>query len=154
MLTVFNDAKRGTLSAWSWPSREAAFQRGKQFLENGTIQEFSESPQDFRYLIPAGHGEMLDCIVKADASQTRNTLTNCLAISLEADGSVDRMQMHNDHWQAKVTHPDGSDSLYFLEFDESENRGAKGYLSAIKQACEPLSWDDVFSRSSSLVAKV
>ena len=32
MLTVFNDAKRGTLSACSWPSYEAAFQRGKQFL--------------------------------------------------------------------------------------------------------------------------
>ena len=40
MLTVFNDAKRGTLSAWSWPSREVAFQRGKQFLEK---QQFRSS---------------------------------------------------------------------------------------------------------------
>ena len=55
MLTVFNDVKRETLSAWSWPSCEAAFQRRKQFLENenGAIQEFSENPQDFRYLFPA-----------------------------------------------------------------------------------------------------
>ena len=61
------------------------------------------------------------------------------------------MQIHNDHLQAKVIHPDGSDSLYFLGFGESEDRGTKGYLAAIKQACEPLSWDDVFSGTSSLV---
>ena len=151
VLTVFNDAKRGTLSACSWPSREAAFQRGKQFLENGTIQEFSENPQDFRHLFHARLGEMLDCIVKADASQMRNTLTYCLANSLRTDGSVDRMQIHNDHLQAKVIHPDRSDSLYFLRSGESENWGAKGYQAAVKQACEPLSWDNVFSRSSSLV---
>ena len=64
---------------------------------------------------------------------------------------MDRMRIHNDNLQAKVVHSDGSDSLYFLGFGESENRGAKDYLAAIKQACEPLSWDDVLSRSSSLV---
>ena len=53
MLTVFDDAKCGTVSAWSWPSHEAAFQRGKQFLDNVTSQEFSE---DFRYSFPASHG--------------------------------------------------------------------------------------------------
>ena len=94
---------------------------------------------------------MLDYIVKADASQMRNNLTNCLANSLRTDGSVDIIEIHNDHLQAKFIHQDGNDSLYFLGFGESENRGAKGYLAAIKQACELLSRDDVFSRTSSFV---
>eukprot|EP00794_Sanderia_malayensis_P008302 gene8302-9186_t len=94
---------------------------------------------------------MLEFIVKANARQRRKTLRNCMAISLRTDGSVHRMQIHNDHLQAKIIHPDASDSLYFLGFGESEDPGAKGYLAAIKQACQPLSWDDVLIRTSSLV---
>ena len=45
-----------------------------------------------------------------------------------------------------VIHPERSDSLYFLGFGASEDRGTKGYLAAIK-ACEPLSTDYIFSRT-------
>ena len=45
MFTVLNDAKRGTLKAWSWPSR--TFQRKEYFMANGTIQGFEENPNDF-----------------------------------------------------------------------------------------------------------
>ena len=48
MFTVFNDAKRGTLSAWSWPSREAPIQRREYFMANGTIQGFEDFRYDFR----------------------------------------------------------------------------------------------------------
>ena len=74
-----------------------------------------------------------------------------MLISLRTDGSVDRIQIHNNHLQAKVTHQEGSSSLYFLGFGESEDRGAKGYLATMKEACKPLSWYDVFSRMSSFV---
>ena len=71
-------------------------------------------------------------------------LTNCLAISVRTYWSVDRMQIHNDHLQANLIHPDRSDSLYFLGFGESEKWGAKGYLAARKQACKSLLWEDIF----------
>ena len=69
MITIFNDAKRGNLSIWSWPPREVAFQRGKHFLENETIHGLSENLQDFRYLFPASHAEISEFILKAAANQ-------------------------------------------------------------------------------------
>ena len=59
MFTVFNDAKRGTLNAWSWPSVKFAFQRREYFMPNETIQGFEENPNDFRYLFPGAIGECL-----------------------------------------------------------------------------------------------
>ena len=126
MFTVLNDAKRGTLKAWSWPSR--AFQRKEHFMANGMIKGFEENPNDFRYVFPGSHSGMLGFIVNADMKQMSDALNDCLAISLIIDGSVNRMQIHNNHLQAKVIYQDGSSSFYFLVFDESEDRGAKGYL--------------------------
>ena len=70
---------------------------------------------------------------------------------MRTDGADDRMQIHNNHLEAKVVHQDCSDSLHFLGFGESEERGAKGYLAAIMEACSPLSWDDLFRKTSSFV---
>ena len=78
---------------------------------------------------------MLEFIVKADANQMSNTLRDCLTISLRTDGSMDQMQIHKNNLQANVVHPDGSDSLYFHAFGESDDRGAKCYLAAIKKSC-------------------
>ena len=75
---------------------------------------------------------MLDCIVKADVSQMRNTLTNSLAIALRTGGSVDRMQIHNYHLQAKVIHPDGSDT-----FGESENQDLVNHKIGLPNATWP-----------------
>ena len=69
MFTVFNDAKGGTLNAWSWPSREVAFQRREYFMSNGTIQGFEENPNVFRYLFSGSHWGMLGFIVNADMKQ-------------------------------------------------------------------------------------
>ena len=151
MISVFNDAKRGTLSAWSWPSRQVAFMRADHFNCNRTMQNFSMSNEDFRYLSPTSHAELLDFIVKADLKGMGEVLTNSLAVSLRTDGAVDRMQIHNNHLGAKVIHQDGSDSTFFLGFGESQNGGAKGYLEAIMEACRPLSWESLFGKTSSLV---
>ena len=82
MTTVFNDAKRGTLSAWSWPSRQVAAMRADYFKENGTMNDFSMSPDDFRYLFPGSHAELLDFIVKADIQNMKGILQRSLAVSM------------------------------------------------------------------------
>ena len=151
MISVFNDAKRGTLSAWSWPSRQVAFMRADHFKCNGTMQNFSMSSEDFRYLSLTSHTELLDFVVKADLKGMGEVFTNSLAMSLRTDGAVDRMHIHNNHLGAKVIHQDGSDSTFFLGFGESPSGGAKGYLEAIMEACRPLSWESLFSKTSSLV---
>ena len=81
----------------------------------------------------------------------KGILQQSLAVSIRTDGAVDRMQIYNNHLEAKVVHKDGSDSLHFLGFGESEKRRAKGYLAAIMEACSPLSWDDLFGKTSSFV---
>ena len=81
----------------------------------------------------------------------KGILQQSLAVSMRTDGAVDRMQIHNNHLEAKVVHQDGSDSLHFLGFGESEERRAKGYLAAIMEACSPLSWDDLCVMTSTFV---
>ena len=94
---------------------------------------------------------MLCFVVNADMKQMSDALNDCLAISLRIDGSANRIQIHNNRLQAKVIHQDRGSSLYFLGFGDSEDRGVKRYLTAIKEACKPLSWYDVFSYTSSFV---
>ena len=66
MISVFNDAKRRTLSAWPWPSGHVAFMRADHFNCNRTMQNFSMSNEDSRYLSPTSRAELLDFIVKSD----------------------------------------------------------------------------------------
>jgi len=80
MNTVFNDAERGTLSAWSWPSRQMAFLKGQMYADSCSsdvnIQHtvFKPKSSDFLYLNPPSHAELLDCIVEADIENVRKAL--------------------------------------------------------------------------------
>ena len=69
MFTVFNDAKGGTLNAWSWSSRKVAFQQRDYFMPIETIQGFEENPNNFRYLFSGSHWGTLGFIVNADMKQ-------------------------------------------------------------------------------------
>jgi hypothetical protein len=64
--TVYNDAKRATLSARSWPRTcWAATLKSHCHLELELIKcEIQNST--LQYLIPQTHADLLDCIVKAD----------------------------------------------------------------------------------------
>jgi hypothetical protein len=75
LYTVYNDAKKPTLSAWSWPSREVAHLLGcnaEKSLSSGAridqVSEIQNSTQNFtlQYLIPQTHADLHDCIIKAD----------------------------------------------------------------------------------------
>ena len=53
MITVFNDAKRGSLSAWSWASREIAHQKELNFIKHGSQGSdvaFDPKIEDLQYL--------------------------------------------------------------------------------------------------------
>eukprot|EP00794_Sanderia_malayensis_P013673 gene13673-15102_t len=152
MITVFNDAKRGSLSAWSWPSREIAHQKAIKYMANGYTGNFEPAAGSFRYLHPAHHAELLDCIVETDRITMKDQFERVLSVSLHTDGSVDRMQQHNCHLMAKIVDLKGKESLLFLGFAESKERGPAGYLKTIKEASEKtLNWDALFAKSSSIV---
>lgn len=90
MINIFNDAKRMSLSAWSWPSREIAAEMANNFKLNGNVELNSSMQFDFNYLTPHNHAIFLDCIVKSDLERVKVCLQEALAISLRLDASVDR----------------------------------------------------------------
>ena len=124
--TVYNDAKRGTLSAFSWPSRVVARNIGSEFDINTEFTNYE--PNDLRYVNPVGHREFLSAIVSSEKGKLDDILQNSLAVSSRFDGSVDRNQIDNEHVLAKTVNQKGEENLYFLGFEEPNKRGAEGAL--------------------------
>ena len=55
MYTVYNDAKRGTLSAWSWPSREVASLLGRTVDLSQAWTPACPSNDKLQYINPEMH---------------------------------------------------------------------------------------------------
>lgn len=118
--SVYNDAKHGTLSAWSWPSREVADLKGRALdFMSDEHETFLPKEGQLQYVNPTAHKEFLECIVKADIGNLKAKLKNCLAISLRLDGSVDRTQVDNVHVMVKAVTEAGDSELIFLGFEGS-----------------------------------
>lgn len=153
MLTVFNDAKKITLSAWSWPAREVAVQLCSKFKEHGSNYQTVEKPIELFYLTPSHHNDLLDSIVTVDKQHLQHRLRNkILACSLRVDGSVDRMQKHNIHVLLHVVFNDGTLSTFFLGFDIPEGSKADAYYEIVKKiAGKILPWNELIAMIISLV---
>ena len=95
---------------------------------------------------------MLELIVETDKINVAQKLSRALAISLRADGSVDRTQIDNVHVMAHVVTETGLEETLFLGFCEPKERGAIGYFKAIQDATSfTLKWDNLFPLVSSVV---
>lgn len=152
MCTIFNDVKRGTISAWSWPSREVAVLIRNNLNLEKSFEPYTPNNGDLQYINPTTHRNLLKCIVQSDLSNFNSKLSSCLAISLRADGSVDRNQIDNIHVMMKVVLHDGKVENFFMGFAEPTERGAKGYYGAIKRAVECFTnWNEVLKLISSVV---
>jgi hypothetical protein len=92
MINIYNDAKRSSLSAWSFPSRYVAAEMACNFKTNGNLLGNSINLQ---YVTPSQHPDLLKCVVHSDKPNLAVRLQNALALSLRVDGSVDRTQNHN-----------------------------------------------------------
>lgn len=90
MIEVFNDAKRGTLSVWSWPSREVVQIKKSQLNLLEPPKKIDIKEGDLQYINPTTHNELLYSIVETNKPLLMNKLKTALAISLRVDGSVDR----------------------------------------------------------------
>ena len=152
MCTVFNDAKRGTISAWSWPSSEVAYLKRQKLDIQQKFSPLKPLEGELQYINPPGHREMLRHIVLADIPELKKKLKSCISLSLRVDGSVDRFQIDNIHVLLKIITKEGNTDLLFLGFEEPETRGALGYYNAIKKSIEHyLPWDQILPLISSVV---
>lgn len=82
IVNVFNDSKRGTLSAWSWPSREVVSLICSQLDPENPFQPYNPKEGDLQYINPGTHTDLLRHIVQADILNLKSKLKSCIAISL------------------------------------------------------------------------
>lgn len=149
MITVYNDAKRTTLSAWSWPSRQVAAEMASNYVKHELTNI------NLQYLNPSHHAELLNTIVQSDIMNLRNRLRNALAISLRFDSSTDRTQNHNVYLMANIIFRDTSISTIFLGFltPLDGNSDATTYFQLIKKIVKRyLPWDELFQLTTSVVS--
>lgn len=147
MITVYNDAKRTTLSAWSWPSRRIA----DAMATNYRVNEYTSNTFNFQYLTPTNHKESLKCIVESDLKNLKSNIQEALAISIRLDGSVDRKQEHNVFVMANIVNKDGTLSSYFLVFGVPKAGGAENLNCLKKVMNDILPWKHFFFLVSSVV---
>ena len=132
IIFVYNDAKRTTLSGWSFPFRIVTAEFARNFKLRQ--EKISVSDIDMRYVTPSSHAELLSCIVESDAINITKMLSESLAISRRLDGSVDRTQKHNVYVMAQVITKDGLIETICLGFDVHKAKGATGYLICVKRS--------------------
>lgn len=151
MIDVFNDAKRVTLSANVWPSRQISHQIAKKFMGG----DLPSNEFNFQYLTPENHAEFLDCIVESDLPNVTRRLQESLAVSLRLDGSTDSTQQHNVFAMAQVVDKDATCANLFLGFGTPKDSGGSHYLRCLQDIpTKILSWEELFSLVSSAVTDV
>lgn len=133
-ISVFTDAKKLTLSAWSWPSRCVALEAGKAFHYNEPSKPTIPPNVNLQYINPGKHCEILQCIVESNQKNLVKKINDALAVSLRADGSVDLTQIDKIYVMAKIINMDGSKELVFIGISEQTESGASGLLDAVKAA--------------------
>ncbi|KAL5233951.1 hypothetical protein ACI65C_001361 [Semiaphis heraclei] len=133
MIHTYGDAKKLTLSAYTYPMRVIT----SQMASNFTFNELNENiTYDFQYLTPASHKEFLQCIVKSYKKTFSDKLiSETISMSLRCDGSVDRSQIDKIYIILKTVSLKGVEEQYFLGAGQVEQRGAEGILDAIETAC-------------------
>eukprot|EP00794_Sanderia_malayensis_P017228 gene17228-18949_t len=88
---------------------------------------------DLHYVIPAGHHELLEAIVKAGIPNFQKDIDNCLAVSFRCDSSMDRTQKDNKFMLIKTIDKEGNKSLQYVGLGFVKEHGAEGHLEALKE---------------------
>lgn len=133
-MTIFVDAKKLTLSAYSWPARMVAYEYGAAFNINEPEQTASKIQKvSLQYMNPMAHSEILKCIVAVEENLLSKKIEDCIALSLRADGSVDRTNLDKIYVLAKIINREGELETLFLGVGAQSQRGATGLFNAIQE---------------------
>lgn len=154
-LIIYNDAKRLTLSAYSWPSRALSSEFGRSFdFNDPTANKEAMIKTNLQYLNPKMHAEILDSIIASDSELVKRKIEESIAMSLRVDGSVDRMNIDKIYILAKLVNREGNLETIFIGVGQQKERYAAGLYEAIKTTINnivPGLYDTVLNKMSSLV---
>ena len=134
MIEVFNNCKRGTISAWSWPSIHISNTMSSEFDMGSPHVTYNPSPGIFSYVRPMQHADLLSYIVSGHKPEVLTKIKSALAVSLAIDGSVDRFQLDNKYVKCKIITSEGEQEDLFLGFRSQRKGKQRGmYLQSRKQ---------------------
>jgi len=113
MIQVYNDAKKLTLSANTFPCRSVFANISTSYKMNDEgLKKLATN--DLQYLFPTFHWELLECIVECDRQRVRDAIVkDTLAMSIRCDGSVDRTQIDKIFVMGKAVTKSGKDEQFF-----------------------------------------
>lgn len=154
MISDYNDAKRLTLSANSWPSRVVAGQKAAKFHYNAADSAECNETFELQYVTSANHPLLMKCIVDAHSSDVFDKMSSARAISQRLDGSVDRTQIDKIYVLCKIVSKIGDADEVYIGVAEPEERGASGMVKALKSALRHTFGDngpDLVNQVSSIV---
>lgn len=133
-ISIYVDAKKLSLSAYSWPARQVAFRMAECFdFNNPSKNEAALKKISLHRLNPIFHREMLTCIVGAESGLLERTIEDCVALSLRIDGSVDRTCLDKIYIIAKVVNQRGEVDSIFLGVGVQKERKAEGLLAIVME---------------------
>ena len=152
MIEVFNNCKRGTISAWSWPSIHISNTMSSEFDMGSPHVTYNPPPGIFSYVTPMQHADLLSYIVSGHKPELLTKIKSTLDVSLAIDGSVDRFQLDNKYVKCKINTSEGEQEDLFLGFSGSTERKTKRYVSAVKEAVSfTITWKDLFDNITCIV---
>lgn len=129
---VFVDAKRLTISAYSWPARYVAFEAGNSLDFENPNSPTIPSAINLQYVSPASHLDILSTIVKSNTT-FHDKIKNAIACSIRMDGSVDRTQIDKIYIMLKIINANGMMELLFLGIGQQKKRRVAGMMEAVTE---------------------
>ena len=144
ILDVYNDAKVGTLSAWSWPSQFHTQCFAEQINKNPAYEGFEPYQprvKDMQYVNPPQHKEILLLLAEYGRKQLCDKIEDAIAVCVKADGNVDAHQIDNKFLAIRTVDGDGELSTDFLSAQPPTTRDAEGMLEAVKNGFQETGYD-------------
>lgn len=133
LFDVYVDAKKLTISAFSWPARFVGAEAGRTFDCKDNEAPTVSPSLNLQYVNQPSHLSLLTTIVQSHKNDFYDKITNSIACSIRMDGSVDRTQIDKIYIMLVIITANGEKELTFLGIAEQTERKAVGLFEAVKK---------------------
>lgn len=139
---VYNDSLCVTAAANSWPSRSLTHMAANRLIslmrdegpDAELPSEFVPSASDLHYRDPVYYREMLESIYAVDVKRVAQMLQECIAFSIQIDGSLSKQMEDNKFTSCRMVMLDGTVKTVFLLMHSPDANGAEGLLEAVNKS--------------------
>jgi hypothetical protein len=138
---VYNDCVCETVSANSWPSRSLTILAANRLVTlmtdegpDAELPAFTPIASDLHYRDPVYYRQMLDSINAVEEERISKMFDNCIAFSIQIDGSLSKHMVDNKFTSCRMVTNDGCLQTIFLKMHSPNENGANGLLEAVNES--------------------